>query len=91
MEWSAVQASGRGTVYSATVLHHPQLPGFSYPLAAAVVALAEGTWVVANVVGVPADQVRIGQAVQVEFVEAGAGNWLPQFRVLPDGHVADNA
>ena len=82
LEWSQVEATGRGEVYSCTVLHHPQLPGFDYPLAAAVVRLEEGTFLVANVVGVPAGEVRIGQAVTAEFFDAGDGNWLPRFRVV---------
>lgn len=82
LEWDSVEASGRGTVYSCTVLHHPPLPGFDYPLAAAVIELAEGTFLVSNVVGVPAGEVRIGQPVTVEFVDAGDGDRLHRFRVV---------
>ena len=30
-EWDTVTSSGRGTVYSFVVVHHPQVPGFDYP------------------------------------------------------------
>lgn len=83
LDWSRVPASGRGTVHSVTVLHHPPLPGFDYPLAAAVIQLAEGTRLVSNVVGVPPEQVRIGQAVEVEFFAAAEGTKLHRFRVVP--------
>jgi uncharacterized OB-fold protein len=83
LEWSPIEASGQGEVYSYTVLHHPQLPGFDYPLAAAVIQLEEGARLVSNVVGVPAAEVRIGQPVQVEYLDAGDGISLPQFRVIP--------
>ena len=33
-------ASGKGEVYSFVVMHHPQFPGYEYPLVAALVELA---------------------------------------------------
>jgi hypothetical protein len=82
LEWSATPASGRGIVYSVTVLHHPPLPGFDYPLAVAVIELAEGTRIVSNVVGSDPDQVHIGQAVEVEFFDVEGGARLHRFRVV---------
>ena len=36
--------SGKGTVHSFTVIHHPQFPGYEYPLIAiALIDLEEGT------------------------------------------------
>ena len=32
LEWDAVQACGRGTICSFTILTHPQFPGYEYPL-----------------------------------------------------------
>jgi uncharacterized OB-fold protein len=84
LEGDTVQASGRGTVYSVTVLHHPKMPGFDYPLAAAVIELEEGTFLVSNVVGVAPEEVRIGQPVEVEFFDAGDDNRLPRFRVVAE-------
>ena len=31
-EWDALEASGRGIIYSYVVNHHPQVPAFDYPL-----------------------------------------------------------
>jgi uncharacterized OB-fold protein len=67
-EWDTLQASGRGTVYSYVVVHHPQVPAFDYPLPIAVVELAEGTRLVADIVGVDPAEVRIGMDVVAQFV-----------------------
>jgi uncharacterized protein len=79
-EWDTVTASGRGTVYSYVVVHHPQVPAFDYPLPIAVVELEEGTRLVVDLVGVEADAVRIGMPVVVEFVAVDDELTLPMFR-----------
>lgn len=86
-EWDTVQASGRGKVYSFVVMHYPEVPPFEYPNPIGLIELEEGTRLVAQLVGVKPGDIRIGQAVQVEFnrFEVGApdGNddaVLPQFR-----------
>jgi uncharacterized OB-fold protein len=51
------------------------------PTRSALVELDEGTRLVAQLVGVPGDEIRIGQAVQVEFATFNDGELvLPQFR-----------
>jgi uncharacterized OB-fold protein len=75
-----VTSSGRGTVYSYVVVHHPQVPAFDYPLPIAVVELQEGTRLVADLVGVAPDAVRIGMPVAVEFVAVDDELTLPLFR-----------
>jgi uncharacterized OB-fold protein/acyl dehydratase len=65
-----VVASGRGVVYSSVAVHYPTVPGFTYPLSVAVIELDEGTRMVSNIVGIPADQVRIGMRVEVEWVDS---------------------
>ncbi len=79
-EWDTVEASGRGTVYSYVVVHHPQVPAFDYPLPIAVVELEEGTRLVADLVGVEPDAVVIGAPVTVEFVAVDDELTLPMFR-----------
>jgi len=80
LEWSAREASGRGTVYSFVVAHDPPVPPFQYPHAIALVELEEGTRLVANLVGIDPKAVRIGLPVRVEFAEVEEGLVLPQFR-----------
>ncbi|HMX10731.1 MAG TPA: Zn-ribbon domain-containing OB-fold protein [Burkholderiaceae bacterium] len=86
-EWDALQASGRGTVYSFVVMHYPEVPPFEHPNPIGLIELEEGTRLVAQLVGVKPGDVHVGQAVQVEFnrFEVGAPEGsdeivLPQFR-----------
>jgi uncharacterized OB-fold protein len=77
---SMVLMSGRGTVYSYSILHHPQASAFDYPVLAALIDLDEGVRVVSNLVGVDKDDIRIGMPVQVEFADAKDGWVVPVFR-----------
>lgn len=79
-DWDTVVSSGRGTVYSYVVVHHPQVPPFDYPLPIAVVELEEGTRLVADLLGVAPDALRVGMAVAVEFVAVDDELTLPMFR-----------
>jgi uncharacterized OB-fold protein len=75
-----VELSGRGTLYSYSVLHHPQHPAFDYPVLAALVDLDEGVRMVSNLVGIEPNDIRIGMPVEVEFQEQDGGTYLPVFR-----------
>jgi len=79
-EW--VRASGRGTVYSFTVTHQNQAPGFreELPYVLAIVELAEGVRMMTNVVGCAPDAVRIGMPVEVAFDDVTPEITLPKFR-----------
>ncbi len=83
VDW--VPVSGRGTVYSWIVVHHP-VPRESFegevPYVVALIALAEGVRMASNVVGCPPDAVRAGMAVQVVFDDVADGVSLPKFRPL---------
>ncbi len=78
-EW--VRASGRGTVYSFTVTHQNQAPGFrdELPYVLAIVELEEGVRLMTNVVGAAPDAVRIGMPVQVVFDDVTPEITLPKF------------
>jgi uncharacterized OB-fold protein/acyl dehydratase len=78
-EWEAAPASGRGTVYSFVVNHYPQVPAFDYPLAVGLIELEEGTRLVADIVGIDPADVKVGMAVEVEFVEHDPDLTLPAF------------
>ncbi len=80
-EWDTVEASGRGTVYSFVVMHYPEVPPFDHPNPIVLVELEEGTRLISQLVGVKPADVKIGQAVQVEFNSFNDGELvLPQFR-----------
>ena len=68
-DWGFVAATGRGTIYSYVVIHHPEVPGYEYPLVVAVIDLEEGTRLVANVEDCDWRAVEIGMELQ-GFVEA---------------------
>lgn len=67
-------ASGRGTVYSFSVV--PGAQGFTM----AYVTLAEGPTMLTNLVGDGLDGVRVGDEVVLDFVQATDGTGIPVFR-----------
>jgi len=75
-----VVASGLGTVYSFVVHHHPPVPGRELPIVVALVELDEGVRVLAELTGVPTEDVRIGLPVRISFVRADAELTLPMWR-----------
>jgi uncharacterized OB-fold protein len=75
-----VPLSGRGTLYSYSVLHHPQHPAFDYPVLAALVDLDEGVRVVSSLSGVEPADIHIGMALEVDFEARDGGTAVPIFR-----------
>ena len=83
LEWDVQESSGRGTVHSWILSHHPTQPDEA-PRIVALVELDEGVRLVSNLAGVDAGDVKNDMVVQVSFdeVEAFDGSTvtLPQFR-----------
>ena len=79
-EWHTLEASGRGTVYSYVVNHHPQVPAFDYPLPLGLIELEEGTRLVAEIVDCPLDEIQVGMPVTVTWIDADDELSLPAFR-----------
>jgi uncharacterized OB-fold protein/acyl dehydratase len=79
-EWNALEASGKGTVYSFVVAHYPQVPAFDYPLPIGLIALEEGTRIVADLVDVDPADVKVGMAVEVVWQEHDEDLTLPGFK-----------
>lgn len=67
IEWR--ELSGRGTIYSYTIVQPPSHPAFEAPYVVALVEAAESPEVriVANIRDVAPDQLRIGMPVVVRF------------------------
>ncbi len=82
-EW--LRASGRATVYSFTIMHQNQAPGFRdrLPYVLALVELDEGIRMLTNVVECPVESVRIGMPVEVVFEDLSDEVALPRFRPRP--------
>lgn len=67
---SWVQPSGRGTVYSTTVVRRPAEEGGDHNVA--LIDLEEGPRMMATVVGVAPDQVAVGMEVTARIDEQGS-------------------
>ena len=66
LEWK--KPSGRGMVYSTTIVRQRPDRGGDYNLA--IVELAEGARMLSRVEGVPPTEVRIGMSVEAQVAEA---------------------
>lgn len=77
--------SGRGTVFSFTIVHHAFRPGLATPYLLALVELAEQDCVrlTTNIVGCVPDAVTIGMPVQVTFETQDDGFAVPLFEPIP--------
>ena len=71
-EW--LPASGRGTIYSYSVLRRVPVP-----YALAYVTLEEGATMMTNIVDCDLDRIRIGQPVRVVFRPTDGGPPVPMF------------
>jgi uncharacterized OB-fold protein/acyl dehydratase len=80
LEWEAQELSGRGTLYSYVVVHHPRVAAFDYPLVVGLAQMEEGTRLVADVVGVDPGHVRIGMPIDTELVPVDPELTLPVFK-----------
>ena len=77
--WQWIEATGRGTLYSYSVLHKAPAPGFQVPLVLAIVELDEGPCVFSNLVGCEQADIRIGMPLRVRFEQVAVGVHLPRF------------
>jgi hypothetical protein len=82
LEFEVVPLSGRGSLYSYAILHHPRHPAFDYPVIAALVDLEEGIRLVSNLSGVEAADIEIGMELEVEFDATENGGAVPVFRPI---------
>ena len=86
VEFEWMKTSGRGTIYSFTIVHGPTLPAFQEraPHNVVVVELDEGPYIVSNVVECAPSALRIGTRVEVTFSDVSESLTLPLFRLVPD-------
>jgi uncharacterized protein len=73
-------SSGQGALYSWTVVWRPQHPSFHVPYAPAIVAMDEGWWHIAAVIGCEPDDLVAGMRLAVEFHPASDEITLPYYR-----------
>ncbi|GAB3905226.1 OB-fold domain-containing protein [Kibdelosporangium lantanae] len=77
LEPSYVVASGRGSVYSYVVHHHPPVPGKTLPFVIALVELEEGVRMLGELVS---GEPRIGLPVEVSWSRVDSELTLPAWR-----------
>jgi uncharacterized OB-fold protein len=76
------EASGRGKIYTYSVVHVNDLPPFSerVPYVAAIVELEEGPRVMTNIEGLPFDELAADLPVVVEYKAISDDVTIPVFR-----------
>jgi uncharacterized OB-fold protein len=81
LDW--IEAQGKGRVHSFTVIRRPSSPAFTarVPYVVALIDLAEGPRMMANVLGDNALSVSIGDEVTLTFEDRGDGALIPQFQI----------
>lgn len=87
-DWEWARSSGRGTVFTWTVVRRPMHPAFAaeVPYAPVVVEMDEGVRIVSQVVDCPPDALRRGMRVEVVFEAVAPDVTLPRFRrATPSG------
>jgi uncharacterized OB-fold protein len=82
LEW--VEASGRGRIYSYTVIHRNKTPEFmqAVPYNVVIVELEEGPRMMANMMESDAGQLRVDLPVMVVFDRVNDEMSLPRFKPL---------
>jgi uncharacterized OB-fold protein len=80
LEWK--KSSGRGKVYSYTVIRRAGLPGFAkeVPYVFAIIELEEGPRLTSNIVGCKPEEVKIDMPVAAFFEEATPEVTLVKFK-----------
>lgn len=81
-DWGWERSSGKGTIFSYTVVARALHPAFASatPYAAVIVELEEGVRILSNVVDCPVEQLKIGMPVHVDFEKQNDSVTLPVFR-----------
>lgn len=83
LEWAA--SSGRGTVYSYSVVHRAPRPQFETPYAVIIVAMEEGWHMLSNLLDCPPENIAIDMPVVVSFRRMSEEITLPLFRACGYG------
>jgi uncharacterized OB-fold protein len=83
-DWTAEAISGRGTIYSYMIHHHPPLPSFGTPHPIAIADMEEGIRFLAAMDGTAPDAMAIGRQVSTEFLRRdGVASF--RFRLVEKG------
>jgi uncharacterized OB-fold protein len=77
------ELSGRGEIYTYTIVHRPIAAGQQLPYVIAVIALEEsgGVRMISNVVDARPEEIRIGSRVELVWEDMSAELAIPRFRL----------
>jgi uncharacterized OB-fold protein len=81
-DWIWERSTGKGRVFSWTVIHRALHPGFAedIPYAAVIIELEEGIRLVSHVIGIAPEALRLELPVEVVFEDVTPEVTLPKFR-----------
>ena len=81
-EWRWERSSGRGRIFTWTLVARAMHPAFAsdVPYAAVVIEMNEGVRIVSNVIDCPVDELTIDAPVEVVFEDVTDYVALPKFR-----------
>ncbi len=81
IEWKEV--SGKGTIYSYSIIHVPAEPSFKEdtPYVVASIQLKEGARIISNIVNSDLSKIAIGIKVKVVFVKQTEELTIPKFEI----------
>ena len=81
-----IESSGLGTIYSRTIIRQNPSRSFKHliPFVVALIDLDDGPRMMSNVVGTPAEDVKIGDRVRVVFEEVTEFSSLQLFEVVSE-------
>lgn len=81
-EWEWERSSGRGRLFTWTVVHRPMHPAFAgeVPYAPAMIELEEGVRMISWVIDCPPEELARGMPVAVVFERVDDSLTLPKFR-----------
>lgn len=86
LRWEA--SSGKGSVYSYTVVWRPQTPDFEVPYVPAIIEMEEGFPLMSSIVGCDVEEIEVAMLVEAVFVkmsdEITLAYFVPEGRDLPD-------
>jgi hypothetical protein len=79
-----IESTGKGTVYSFTIVRRPRHPAFreKVPYVVAIIALEEGVKMMSNVINIDVEKVKCGLPVEVVFEKINEEITLPKFQPL---------
>ena len=78
------ELTGRGELYSYTVVHRPVAAGQELPYVIAVIELdgAQGVRMISNLVDASPEEIQIGMAVEVVWEDMSPDLAIPRFRAV---------